>query len=85
MKTVGIKELKAHTTEILQEVALGGEKVAVTHYGRVLAHIVPPTRARTPEEMARLQAEVERIREAVARAHPGPVDAVELVREGRRW
>lgn len=81
---MGVKELKQKTTQILREVA-GGERVAVTHYGRVLAHLVPPTRRPSPEEVEKALAEAREIMATVERAHPGPVDAVELIREGRRW
>lgn len=85
MRTVGVKELKARTTEILREVA-AGERVAVTHYGRVLAHLVPARRPpRTREEIESILAKSQEISDAIAKAHPGPVDAVETVREGRRW
>ncbi len=84
MRSVGVKELRAHAMEILQKVA-DGERIAITHYGRVVAHIVPAPRRRTPEEMDELLGEVEEIRDAIEEAHPGPVDAAALVSEGRRW
>lgn len=84
MRTVGVKELKKRATEILREVS-EGQRVAVTHYGRVLAHLVPPTRKPTPEEIEAALAEAQEIMAAVQRTHPEAADAVELVREMRRW
>ncbi len=81
---MGVKELKERTTEILREVA-AGERVAVTHYGRVLAHLVPPSRRPSPEDVEKALAEAREIMAAVQRANPEPADAVELVREMRRW
>lgn len=84
MRSVGVKELKERTTEILKEVS-EGERVAVTHYGRVLAHLVPPRRKLSSEEIERVMAKADEISDAIERAHPGPIDAVEVVGEGRRW
>jgi prevent-host-death family protein len=84
MRSVGVKELKERTTEILKEVS-AGERVAVTHYGRVVAHLVPPRRKLSPEEIEEVMAKADEISDAIERAHPGPVDAVKVVREGRRW
>ena len=41
MATVGIKELKAHTTDILLRVRNEGEPIDITLRGEVVARIVP--------------------------------------------
>ncbi len=84
MRSVGVKELKERTTEILKEVS-EGERVAVTHYGRVLAHLVPPRRKLSSEEIERVMAKADGIGDAIERVRPDPVDAVQVVGEGRRW
>ena len=49
MATVGIRELKNQTSELIRRVE-AGEAIAVTNHGRVVARIVPA--AVTPEEIA---------------------------------
>jgi antitoxin (DNA-binding transcriptional repressor) of toxin-antitoxin stability system len=84
VRSIGVKELKERTTEILREVE-GGQRVAVTYYGRVLAHLVPPTARALPEDVEKALSEAREIMAAVQRARPEPIDAVDVVREMRRW
>lgn len=39
-RTVGVRELKAQASRILRRIRDTREEVAVTHHGRVVAHIV---------------------------------------------
>jgi hypothetical protein len=57
----------------------------VTYYGRVLAHLVPPISRAFPEDIEKALSEAREIMAAVQRARPEPVDAVDVVREMRRW
>ncbi len=41
MRSVGVRELKEHTSEILRRVREQGEVVDVTYRGRVVARVVP--------------------------------------------
>jgi len=53
MKTAGVRELKAHLSSFLREVAQG-EVVLVTDRGRVVAELRPPgaaDRGSSPEEL----------------------------------
>lgn len=84
MRSVGVKELKQRTAEILREVS-EGQQIAVTHYGRVVAHLVPPRRKLTSAEIERVMAKADEIGDAIERVRPGPIDAVQVVGEGRRW
>ncbi|GEM_PF-1871368 len=84
MRSVGVKELKERTTEILKEVS-EGQRVAVTHYGRVLAHLVPPSRKPSSAEVEQALAEAREIMESIDRSHTKPTDTVKVVEEGRRW
>lgn len=61
MKTVGIRDLKAHLSRVLRDVAVGNTYL-VTDRGRVVAELRPPdgaARAATPVQraLARLAAE----------------------------
>lgn len=40
MYTIGIRDLKNHTSEVVQRVR-AGERVALTYHGKVIAHLVP--------------------------------------------
>ncbi len=48
MSTVGIRELKAHTSDVMRRVE-AGETIDITNHGRIVARIVPP--ALTEEEI----------------------------------
>ena len=86
MKTVGIRELKEHTSEILRELQQNKETVEVTNRGEVVALLIavnkpgytlePPDRA-IWTDMDRLTAEIS------ARWHKD-VSAVDAVRDVRR-
>ena len=83
MREIGIRELKARASEILREVRERRATYGVTYRGKVIAQITP-----ADEEGVRTQSEWlaawDRLVEDIAKTNPGPVDAVELVREGRR-
>jgi prevent-host-death family protein len=41
MKSVGVRELKAHATEILRHVREEGQTYEITYRGRAVARVVP--------------------------------------------
>lgn len=85
MKSVGVRELRERTTEILREVGEKGEAVQVTLYGRVLALLVPPPRRTSQEE---IEAHIVRLRDLARRIGERatePTDASTLMQEERRW
>lgn len=43
MRTIGVRELKAHLSRVLREIQLSGEVVLVTDRGRVVAELRLPT------------------------------------------
>ncbi len=51
MKVVGVRDLKAHLSETLEEVE-SGEVIEITNHGRSVARIVPIDRRPTPQEIA---------------------------------
>ncbi len=84
MSSVGVRELKEHTSEILRRVRDDGETIDITYRGEAIAAIVP----RPKRTQAQIDAYWEK-HEALVRAiaqeiGDRPVDAVELVREQRR-
>ena len=46
MRTIGVRELKEHTSQVLRRVRQRGEEIEVTHHGRVIARLVPVRRER---------------------------------------
>ncbi len=55
MSTVGIRELKAHTSDVMRRVE-AGEAIDITNHGRIVARIVPPalTEAEIEQSLALL-------------------------------
>lgn len=85
MTTVGIRELKTNTSEIVRRVRELGEIVDITHRGEVVARLIPAHPVMTPaDELSALWAEMDRLAEEVTAHWTGAPDAVEAVREGRR-
>ncbi len=80
MRTVGVRELKERTGEILREVS-AGQSMEVTHRGRVMARLVPPPRRLSPEEIERVLREDEELIQEIGRAQNRPIEMSEL----RRW
>jgi prevent-host-death family protein len=84
MQSVGVRELKQRTSEILREVEERGEEVRITRRGQVIARLVPVP---TPAVKARAQevwAEMDRLAEQIAARWPEGVSATEAVAEQRR-
>lgn len=85
MSTVGIRELKTNTSEIVRRVRELGEIVDITLHGEVVARLVPARPMSTPaEELDALWAEMDRLAEEITANWTGSYSAVDAVREGRR-
>ena len=85
MTAVGVRELKARTSEILRQVE-EGESVEITKRGKVVARLVPAERPRpTREELDAIWARRERLADEISKYWPEGVTAVDAVREQRRF
>lgn len=86
MTTVGIRELKRNTSDILWRVRELGKPVEVTYRGVMVARIVPLTRRRRPDpnRSRAVWADIDRIAKQVSARWPKRVSAVRAVREQRR-
>jgi prevent-host-death family protein len=93
MATVGVRELKTHTSEVLRRVR-EGEAFEVTYRGETIAHLVPAVKDRTltlkgvllnpngsPEEFWNRW---ERAVKQISEHSSGGMSAVDAVREQRR-
>ena len=85
MRSVGVRELRERTSEIIRWVRDEGCEVEVTYYGRVVARLVPagPKPAR-PIERAAVWADLDQLAVEIGALWPKDVTAVEAVTEGRR-
>lgn len=85
MPTVGIRELKTNTSEIVRRVRELGEVVDITHRGEVVARLIPARPILAPaDELSALWADMDRLAEEITTHWTGSRSAVEAVREGRR-
>jgi len=85
MSDVGIRELKANTSEIIRRVRERGEVVDITSHGEVVARLVPvrpPLPA--PGEVAALLTDLDQLAAEISTAWPAGVSAVDAVRDVRR-
>lgn len=85
MYTVGVRALKERTGEVLRRVWEGGETVAITRHGRVIAHLVPvrpPSAA--PADLSALWADLDALAAEIGARWPTDQTAVEAVRQERR-
>jgi len=83
MESVGIRELKERTSEILRLVREQKQEVAITYRGKVVARIVPVRQKRSKDRDKEIWQDLRRLREEISAAWPEGVSAVEAVREQR--
>lgn len=82
MVTVGIRELKQKTSELIRRVHDRGDEIRVTYHGRIVARIIPVSpviEATTPA-----WADLDRLAAEIGKHWPEGVSATEAVAEGRR-
>jgi prevent-host-death family protein len=82
MVTVGVRELKQQTSELIRRVRESGDEIRVTYHGKVVAHILPV--APSDEETGRLWDDLDRLAEEIGKRWPKGVSAAQAVSEGRR-
>jgi prevent-host-death family protein len=85
VRTVGVRELKAHASRILREVRERGEEVQVTSRGEVVARLLPPAESRDlQEDFDAIWEEMDRLAEEIGRRWPEGISGVEALSEDRR-
>ena len=86
MRSIGIRELKARTSQIIRELQRHGGEVDITHHGRVVARIIPatPPRHTASRRSAAVWSTIDQVAREIGRRWPRGVSAVQAVREGRR-
>ena len=82
---MGVRELKAHASEILRGVRERGETVELTLHGRPIARLVPIQPAADNEDDWRsVWAEMDRLADEISAHWPEGVSAMDAVRDVRR-
>jgi prevent-host-death family protein len=84
VRSVGVRELKQRTSEILRELQARGEEIEVTHHGRVIARLVPARRAAARPRAAAAWSTLDRVAREIGARWPKGRSATAAVREGRR-
>ena len=85
MSEVGIRELKASTSEIVRRVRERGEVVDITYHGEVVARLVPVRPpVPVPGDVAALLTDMDQLAAEISAAWPAGVSAVDAVRDVRR-
>ena len=83
MSSIGVRDLKAHASEVLRRVEEDREVIEVTRRGAVIARLVPVPRRVDPERMKRIWEEEDRLAEEIARYWPAGVSAADAIAEDR--
>ena len=82
MKSVGVRQLKQHTSEILREVGRGSD-IVVTLRGKPIARIVPIMTAERAEAVRKWKEATDELARRIAEKWPPGVSALDAVRDVR--
>jgi prevent-host-death family protein len=85
VKTVGVRELKANISELLQAVYTTGETVEVTKHGQVVARLVPVQQPQHQERDANgAWTELNELAAEISALWPAGVSAQDALNDVRR-
>jgi prevent-host-death family protein len=85
MRSIGVRELKEHTSKVLRQVREKGQEVQVTYRGRVVARLVPVSRLRSEaRQVAAVWSDLDRLAAEIGSRWPRGRTAVDGVRDVRR-
>lgn len=84
MSSVGIRELKEHTSEIMRRVRDDGETIDITYRGEIVATITPRRPLDRPRDRAFWERQRARAREIAKELDETPIDVVRMLDEDRR-
>lgn len=84
-RSVGVRELREHATEIVRQVRVKGASVQITYRGKVVAQLTPVREAAPATKgAAEVWTNLDQLAEEIGGRWETHVGAVEAVREGRR-
>jgi prevent-host-death family protein len=85
MRSIGVRELKAHTSRVLRDVRENGQTIEITVRGRAVASLVPISAAHAShQDTSVVWADLDRLAAQIGASWSADVSAAEAVREGRR-
>jgi len=84
MITVGVRELKQNTSELIRKVRMEGSEIQVTYRGKVVALLIPAVRSEKSGDKMNAWAELDRLATEIGLQWPAGVSAVQAVEESRR-
>jgi prevent-host-death family protein len=82
--SIGVRELKARTTEIIRLVRTKGTEIQITYHGQVVARLIPVRSTEAAAKTAAVWTDLDRLADEIGSHWPKKVSAVQAVREGRR-
>ena len=84
VESVGIRELKQRTSEIIRLVEEQNQAIEITRRGKAVARLVPVREEEQRENDRQAWVELRRLAREVSAVWPKDVSAVEAIREQRR-
>jgi prevent-host-death family protein len=84
MRTIGIRDLKAHLTDVLREVRENDQEFVVTYRGQRIARLIPETSEQAAIDRDALWSEMNRLAEEIGHDWTRGVSAAEAVAKDRR-
>jgi prevent-host-death family protein len=85
METIGIRELKQHTSKIMRRVRENGETIEITYHGEPVAQLIPiHSPIPTAEEMAAILTDIDQLSAEISAKWPEGVTAMDAINDVRR-
>jgi prevent-host-death family protein len=84
MLRVGVRELKANTSELLRQVSEKGEVVEVTRHGQVIARLVPASTPLPDRDANGAWTKLKELSAQISALWPADVSAEEAINDVRR-
>lgn len=83
MMTIGVRELRQQTSELIRLVWEEGRQIEITHRGKPVALLIPAERKPVAQEAADEWARLDHLAAEIEARWPEGVSAVDAVSEGR--
>jgi prevent-host-death family protein len=85
MQSIGIRELKEHTSQVLRRVREKGQSLQVTYRGQVIALILPAASSKPKvKDLEKYWTDLDQLSAEISAHCPPRISATDTVREGRR-